>query len=70
MCENCELHVKKFHLLGIGSVIFQYYTSIVLIYIVLYSLKPFFFKKTIAMYSGKQKEVINNIYFYYKLLCS
>ena len=22
------------------------------------------------MYSGKQKEVINNIYFYYKLLCS
>ena len=67
-CENCELRVKKFRLLGIGSVMFRYYASIVLIYIVLYSLKPFFFKTT--MYSGKQKDVIDNIYFYYKLLCS
>ena len=42
MCENCELRIKKFCLLGIGSVIFRYYASTVLIYIVLYSLKPFF----------------------------
>ena len=44
-CENGELRVKKFRLLGIGSVMFRYYASIVLIYIVLYSLKPFFSKR-------------------------
>ena len=31
-------------------------------------IKTVFFKTT--MYSAKQKEVINNIYSYYKLLCS
>ena len=53
-CENCELRVKKFRLLGIGSVIFRYYASIVLIYIVLYSLKPFFSKRLCIQLSKRR----------------
>ena len=53
-CENCELRVKKFRLLGIGSVIFRYYASIVLIYFVLYSLKPFFSKRLCIQLSKRR----------------
>ena len=53
-CENCELRIKKFRLLGIGSVIFRYYASIVLIYIVLYSLKPFFSKRLCIQLSKRR----------------
>ena len=53
-CENCELRVKKFSLLGIGSAIFRYYASIVLIYIVLYSLKPFFSKRLCIQVSKRR----------------
>ena len=53
-CENCELRVKKFRLLGIGSAIFRYYASIVLIYIVLYSLKTFFSKRLCIQVSKRR----------------